>query len=61
MDAHEQRVIAADMLTGARKVDGGNAFPPHVLIADFQDGLDNVCSVTSVGEQSMAEMGAFFT
>lgn len=55
MDDHQQFVAAADMLVGARKLDGGKTLPSDALIRNFQGGVTTACIIDTL---ALAEVGA---
>ncbi|MFE1735236.1 hypothetical protein ACFW6X_34715 [Streptomyces bacillaris] len=43
LDDHQQWVLAADMLSGARKVDGGTDLPDDTEVDRFQQDMATAC------------------
>ena len=55
MTTDQQRVMAADMLVGARSVDKVTTMPSDEMIGTFRDGLTTACVLDTA---KMSEMGA---
>lgn len=60
MDNHQQFVAAADMLLGARSVDGSEDMVSDGMIDDFSAGVSNVCIEPSMSIADVA-VGLYLT
>lgn len=60
MSPKQQFAGAADMLAGARSVDGGSGLPPDSMINEFADGVTTVCVVPDMALNEAA-VGLYLT
>ncbi|MFJ6235051.1 hypothetical protein ACIQH0_13195 [Streptomyces griseus] len=56
LDKRERWVLAADMLTGARKADGTNALPSDADVDRFQQDMATACEAEATAKTT--EIGA---
>ncbi|MFE7509738.1 hypothetical protein ACFU8I_00630 [Streptomyces sp. NPDC057540] len=56
LDAHQQWVLAADMLTGARKVDGATVLPDDTDVDRFRQDITTACEAQATAMTT--EVGA---
>ena len=59
MTQRQNFVGAADMLVGARKVDGGPTLPSDSLIKRFRDEITSVCQTDYGYSQPLSDMAIF--